>query len=147
MSFIKNPKTIIDLTDSKKIDENIKRLERDEELIIKRVGKYDREIAGIDRQSAAISKDIQRTIKQLIKKKPETIAFKNLMKKKKELRTKQHNLRFKEEAKLRKKQLNLVEYYDDLVQMIKLLKKKKKLLKSHSEKVHKTIKDIKKHLN
>lgn len=147
MSFIKNPGSIFtDLTDSKQLKSNLKRIEDDEVLVIKKVKFYDKKIEDIQKKFLKKSKELSAITKKIYKTKPKTKDFRELIKKRDKIRQEQHNLRFKEESSIREKQSELIDYYKDLIKSIKLLKKMKKLKKEQLRKVHKTIVSINKHL-
>ena len=132
MSFLKRPDTVLtDLTDSKKLQQNLRRIEADEMAIIKRIEKYDKKIAEIEKKVKKKGKEI-RVIVSKIKKLPKT-KKESFIKKKNNIVKEQSKLVFKEKAQASVKQSELLKYYQDLIESIKILRKMKKLKLKRNE--------------
>ena len=148
MSFIKNPKlALTDMTDSTKLEKNLERIEKDEQQIINKIKSYDSDIDKIRKEVSDCSCEIGKIVEKLSNAKSGTIKFNLLIKKRNSLRKRQHNLVFKQEAELRKKQDELITYYKDLIEAVRILSEMKELKKEQAEKVHVAIKGIQKHLS
>jgi hypothetical protein len=147
MSFLKDTKSVLtDLKDERKLEHNLRRIEQDEMVVIRKIKEYDRKIEAVQKKFSMKSRELGLVMKAVFKARPKSKAFKDLLLKKKRVQKEQHELLFSEEASLRHKQSELVAYYRDLALAIKLLTQMKKLRKSQSSKVYDTIIRIKRHL-
>ncbi len=147
MSFLNNPKlALTDLTKSDKLNENLKRIERDEKTILKRISRYDSEIEDIHKKISKKGKELKRAIDQMYRHRKDEKKFTEFSLEKKRINKEQNALIFREEAKIRNKQAELIQYYRDLRAAARLLEERKKLVSSQAKKVNRTILAINKHM-